>query len=89
MSVGKTGRSRIRQSAADRALELRPSGNTSNDWRHTEALAVRGERLVARNEFERGRVEQETALAILRRVRGDDHWMTRQVQGRIRNSPPP
>ena len=66
MSVGKTGRSRIRQSAADRALELRPSGDASNDWRHTEALAVHGERLVARN----------------------DHWMTRQVQGRIRNSPP-
>jgi serine/threonine-protein kinase len=69
---------------ADAALAARPADAGAAGWRHAEAQAVQGACRVARGDGERGRSEQRAALAALERVRGPDHWMTRQVRGALR-----
>lgn len=66
---------------ADAAVAARPA---DAGWRRAEAQAVQGACLVARGDGERGRSEQRAALATLERVRGPDHWMTRQLRGALK-----
>ncbi len=73
--------------AAKQALDLRPPDDPATGWRHAEALAAHGQCLAARNDLPAGRAEMQSALAMLQRSRGIDHWMTAQVRAALRNTP--
>ena len=73
--------------AAEQALALRPADDPATGWRHAEALAAHGECLAARNDFTDARNELQTALAMLQRSRGANHWMTLRVRDSIRSLP--
>jgi len=72
---------------AKQALDLRPPDDPANGWRHAEALAIHGQCLAARNDFTTARTEIQSALAMLQRSRGINHWMTAQVREALRSLP--
>jgi hypothetical protein len=69
---------------ARQALLLSPPDDLNTGWRRAEAQSVYGECLVARQQPSAARYQLQTALSILQRVRGADHWMTRGVRARLR-----
>ena len=69
---------------AREALALRPPDDPTSGWRHAEAQGVYGECLGAHGQFSLARYQLQSALATLQRVRGTDHWMTRQVRESLR-----
>ena len=69
---------------ARQALTLRPPDDPTTGWRHAEAQSVYGECLGARGQTGQARYQLQSALATLQRVRGSDHWMTRQVRESLR-----
>lgn len=69
---------------ARQALSLRPPDDAATGWRHAEAQSVYGECLGARGQTGQARYQLRSALATLQRVRGVDHWMTRQVRECLR-----
>lgn len=73
--------------AARQALDLRPPDDMLTGWRHAEAQSVHGECLRQRKQFAAARQELQSALATLQRVRGVDHWMTRQTQALLQSLP--
>jgi serine/threonine protein kinase/tetratricopeptide (TPR) repeat protein len=66
--------------AANAALERRPVDDPQTGWRHAEALAIHGECIASRHDFPHARLQLQSALVDLRRVRGSSHWMTRSVE---------
>jgi tetratricopeptide (TPR) repeat protein len=73
--------------AADEALTLRPPDDPVTGWRHADALAAHGECLAARKDYAAARIELQSALAMLQRSRGTNHWMTVQVRDAIHALP--
>ena len=73
--------------AAEQALTLRPPDDPATGWRHADALAAHGGCLAARKDYAAARTELQSALAMLQRSRGVDHWMTLQVRDAIRALP--
>ena len=73
--------------AATQALDLRPPDGLLTGWRHAEAQSVHGQCLGERKQFAAARHELQSALAALQRVRGVDHWMTRQTQDLLQSLP--
>jgi tetratricopeptide (TPR) repeat protein len=73
--------------AADEALTLRPPDDPATGWRHADALAAHGECLAARKDFAGARAELQSALRMLQRSRGADHWMTVQVRDALHSLP--
>jgi serine/threonine-protein kinase len=73
--------------AADQALTLRPPDDPATGWRHADALAAHGACLAARKDYVAARGELQSALAMLQRSRGANHWMTAQVRDAIRALP--
>jgi len=69
---------------AREALALRPPDDPTSGWRHAEAQGVYGQCLGAHGQFSSARYQLQSALATLQRVRGTDHWMTRQVRESLR-----
>jgi len=61
------------------ALDMHPADDPLSGWRGAEAQSVHGECLAARKQFVAARRELQSALSTLQRVRGVDHWMTKQV----------
>jgi tetratricopeptide (TPR) repeat protein len=68
---------------ARQALSLRPPDDAATGWRHAEAQAVFGECLAESRQLGLARLQLQAALATLQRVRGADHWMTRNVRARL------
>jgi hypothetical protein len=68
---------------ARQALSLRPPDDADTGWRHAEAQAVFGECLAESRQLGLARLQLQAALATLQRVRGADHWMTRNVRTRL------
>ena len=73
--------------AARQALDLRPPDDRMTGWRRAEAQSVNGQCLSERKQFVAARHELQSALAALQRVRGVDHWMTRQTQALLQSLP--
>jgi serine/threonine-protein kinase len=70
--------------AARQALDMRPPDDPGTGWRHAEAQAMYAECLGARGQADQARNQMQSALSIVQRVRGSDHWMTRELHERLR-----